>query len=146
MRVDEQGLGWCAPPRSARSNPWRRRRQHRHVQKRRWCCTDYRSYVDFIILSYIMFAYNLPLPHIAAGEDFMGMGSMTEVLRKCGAFFIRRSFGTDKLYSVLVKVYMQRLMMRGHMLEFFIEEHEAAPGKQLEQKMELLAMCSGART
>jgi glycerol-3-phosphate O-acyltransferase len=28
---------------------------------------SHRSYIDFLIMSYILFAYNLPLPHIAAG-------------------------------------------------------------------------------
>ena len=31
----------------------------------------HRSYVDFLFISYIFFAHNLPLPYIAAGDDFL---------------------------------------------------------------------------
>lgn len=33
----------------------------------------HRSYLDFLILSYVFFAYNLPMPRIAAGEDFLSV-------------------------------------------------------------------------
>jgi glyceronephosphate O-acyltransferase len=33
----------------------------------------HRSYVDFLIVSYIFFEYNLPVPRIAAGEDFLAI-------------------------------------------------------------------------
>eukprot|EP01051_Picozoa_sp_SAG22_P019042 SAG22_NODE_3391_length_1736_cov_2.588271_2_plen_49_part_00 len=31
----------------------------------------HRSYIDFLILSYVTFANRLPVPHIAAGEVFL---------------------------------------------------------------------------
>jgi len=35
---------------------------------------SHRSYADFLLLSYIFFAYNVPVPHIAAADDFASLG------------------------------------------------------------------------
>jgi glycerol-3-phosphate O-acyltransferase len=42
-------------------------------------------------------------------------------LQKCGAFFIRRSFGDDALYPVVVKEYIEQLVEQGMNIECFIE-------------------------
>jgi len=52
----------------------------------------HRSYADFLLISYICFQLNLPLPSIAAGIDFLSLKLVSSLLRSCGAFFIRRSF------------------------------------------------------
>lgn len=39
-------------------------------------CITYRhirSYVDFLIISYLFFEYDFPMPRIAAGEDFLSI-------------------------------------------------------------------------
>lgn len=41
----------------------------------------HRSYVDFLIVSYIFFEYDLPLPHIAAGEDFLAVMFVNWIFR-----------------------------------------------------------------
>ena len=33
----------------------------------------HRSYLDFLVISYICFTQQLPIPCIAAGEDFLGI-------------------------------------------------------------------------
>jgi hypothetical protein len=69
----------------------------------------HRSYLDFLLLSYVCFAYNMPVPYIAAGEDFLRMGALTELLRESGAYFIRRSFASDDqpLYAAVFRAYTQ---------------------------------------
>ena len=57
----------------------------------------HRSYIDFLICSYIFLSYNIPLPHIAAGEDFLNMFLVRNLFRHSGAFFIRREFKDDEL-------------------------------------------------
>lgn len=48
--------------------------------------------------SYVFFAYNLPLPHIAAGEDFLSLSFVSQLLRESGALFMRRkALATDPL-------------------------------------------------
>ncbi|CAF0927836.1 unnamed protein product [Rotaria sordida] len=82
----------------------------------------HRSYMDFIILTYLCFEYNIPLPCIAAAQDFLGLGLLSNLLRHCGAFFIRRSFRTDLLYWTIFDEYVKTHVIHGdYPLEFFIE-------------------------
>ncbi|CAH0474985.1 unnamed protein product [Peronospora belbahrii] len=98
----------------------------------------HRSYVDFLLMSYVFFAYNIPVPYVAAGEDFLHMGSLTKLLRGSGAYFIRRSFSDDPLYSAVFRAYTQHLISRGHTIEFFIEGSRSRSGKQLHPKFGIL--------
>lgn len=82
----------------------------------------HRSYMDFIILTYLCFEYNIPLPCIAAAQDFLGLGLLANLLRNCGAFFIRRSFRSDLLYWTIFDEYVKTHLIHGdYPLEFFIE-------------------------
>lgn len=82
---------------------------------------SHRSYMDFLLLSYVFFAYNLPLPFIAAGEDFLNLSFVSKGLREAGAFFIRRSFKEDGLYSALLRAYVQQLVTAGQPLDMTLE-------------------------
>ena len=101
---------------------------------------SHRSYMDFLLLSYVFFAYNLPLPFIAAGEDFLGLASVSEMLRRSGAFFIRRSFRDDALYSAILRAYMQTLLVHNQVVEFFIEGTRSRSGKMLLPRYGMLDM------
>jgi len=47
---------------------------------------NHRSYLDFIILSYTCLMCEVfPLPNIIAGEDFLQMMLVSDVMRHCGA-------------------------------------------------------------
>ncbi|PRP88456.1 hypothetical protein PROFUN_03173 [Planoprotostelium fungivorum] len=102
---------------------------------------SHRSYVDFLIISYIMYEYDLPLPHIAAGEDFLGIFFVNWVFRNSGAFFLRRSFKEDVLYSSIFSEYVQRLVADWSPIEFFIEGKRSRTGKSLHPKFGLLNIC-----
>jgi glycerone phosphate O-acyltransferase/fatty acyl-CoA reductase len=54
-------------------------------------------------MSYVFFGYNLQCPHIAAAEDFLNMAVVHILLRKSGAFFIKRN---QKKYRELYKAIM----------------------------------------
>ena len=54
----------------------------------------HRSYMDFLLTSYVCFYHKLPLPLIAAGDDFLSMMFVRWIFRNSEAFFIRRSFGS----------------------------------------------------
>ena len=43
------------------------------------------------------------------------------IFRQSGAFFIRRSFAKDKIYSAVFRQYVIQLLNDGQSLEFFIE-------------------------
>lgn len=99
---------------------------------------SHRSYVDFMIMSLLTASAQIPLPHIASGEDFLQMGPLASFMRGTGAFFIRRSFRTDQLYSALLKEYVRQLVLHRQMLEFFIEGKRSRTGQMLQPKMGIL--------
>ena len=83
---------------------------------------SHRSYFDFIILSIMCFHYDLPLPAIVAAQDFMDMFLVGTMLRNSGAFYIKRSFRSDKLYWAIFTEYVQTQLYNGdHPIEFFVE-------------------------
>jgi glycerol-3-phosphate O-acyltransferase len=100
---------------------------------------SHKSHVDYLILSYIFNQQNLPLPLIAAGDNlnFFPAGA---ILRRGGAFFIRRSFRGDRLYAAVVDAYVRRLLRDGYPIELFMEGGRSRTGKLLPPKFGLLSM------
>lgn len=100
---------------------------------------SHKSHIDYLILSYVFNESNLQLPLIAAGENlnFFPIGT---VFRKSGAFFIRRSFKGDKLYTAVVDSYIRRLIRDGYPIELFLEGGRSRTGKLLSPKFGLLNM------
>ncbi|XP_059218682.1 dihydroxyacetone phosphate acyltransferase isoform X1 [Stomoxys calcitrans] len=102
---------------------------------------SHRSYMDFILMSYICFHYDIEIPGIAAGMDFHSMFAMGTMLRKTGAFFMRRSFSNDELYWDVFREYMYALVGVYHIgVEFFIEGTRSRNFKSLVPKVGLLSM------
>ncbi|TMW48631.1 hypothetical protein DOY81_006296 [Sarcophaga bullata] len=102
---------------------------------------SHRSYMDFILMSYICFHYDIEIPGIAAGMDFHAMFAMGTMLRKTGAFFMRRSFSNDELYWDVFREYMYALVAAYHIgVEFFIEGTRSRNFKALVPKIGLLSM------
>ena len=55
-------------------------------------------------------------------SDFSNMKFVGTLLRCCGAFYIRRSFGSDKLYWAIFTEYVQTQLRNGDApIEFFVE-------------------------
>ena len=94
---------------------------------------NHRSYIDFLIISYITFANRLDSPHIAAGEVFLKMGPITSLFRGAGAFFIMRR-SDDPLYRILLERYVADVIRAHPMLEFFLEGTRSRSGKSLTPK------------
>ena len=102
---------------------------------------SHRSYADFMLMSFICFSYNIEVPAIAAGMDFHGMMGVGELLRKTGAFFMRRSFGGDDFYWRVFKEYMHEIITYNDFgLEFFVEGTRSRSCKALTPKTGLLSM------
>ena len=100
---------------------------------------NHRSYMDFLIVSYIFFFADVPVPAIASGADFLSLGPVTWLLRRCGAFFMRRSFKEDPLYWACFSEYVQEIVGNGDQpLEFFIEGTRSRVGKSLHPKVGLM--------
>ena len=92
--------------------------------------------MDFLLVSYICFTMDIPLPFIAAAADFMNMRVIQTLFRNSGAFFMRRSFMSDPLYWVVFTEYIQNQLQNGDQpLEFFLEGTRSRTGKFLQPKL-----------
>ncbi|XP_012151389.1 dihydroxyacetone phosphate acyltransferase isoform X2 [Megachile rotundata] len=102
---------------------------------------SHRSYLDFILLSYILFSYDMALPNIASGMDFYQMYIIGELLRKTGAFYMRRSFSNDLLYKRIFGAYVMSLVKHSdRAIECFIEGTRSRSLKSIVPKFGLLSI------
>jgi glycerol-3-phosphate O-acyltransferase len=99
----------------------------------------HRSHMDYLLLSYVIFREGFAIPHIAAGIN-LNLPLMGRLLRKGGAFFIRRSFRGSALYTVVFTSYMAGMMARGHAIEYFIEGGRSRTGRLLQPKTGMVSM------
>ena len=100
---------------------------------------SHKSHIDYLVLSDMLYGKALMPPLIAAGEN-LSFWPIGVLLRRGGAFFIRRSFQDDSLYPVLVEAYMRKLIAEGFTVEFFLEGGRSRTGKALPPKYGLLSM------
>ncbi|KAG7508269.1 dihydroxyacetone phosphate acyltransferase-like [Solea senegalensis] len=102
---------------------------------------NHRSYVDFLVISYIMFTYDLPVPVIAAGIPLAGMKLIGEILRRSGAFFIRRAIGSDKLYWAVLSEYVKTIVRKEFApMEFYVEGLRSRTLKSVTPKLGMMHM------
>ena len=99
----------------------------------------HRSLIDYLALSYILLEKGLMLPHIAAGNN-LNLPILGGIGKGGGAFFMRRSFRDNKLYSLIFFQYFKRLLQRGSSVEFFPEGGRSRSGFTLQAKPGLLSM------
>lgn len=101
----------------------------------------HRSYVDFLVISYILFAFSAQCPQIVAAEDFLNMALVPLLLRGSGAFFIRRKKQDYfEIYNAILYEYIQQLLMTENWLEFFIEGTRSRYGKTHAPKLGILSI------
>jgi glycerol-3-phosphate O-acyltransferase len=99
----------------------------------------HRSHMDYLLLSYAIYVNGYAIPHIAAGIN-LNIPIVGRFLRKGGAFFIRRSFRGNALYTVVFMNYLAAIIERGHSIEYFIEGGRSRTGRLLQPKTGMLAM------
>lgn len=99
----------------------------------------HRSHMDYLLLSYVIYQQGLAAPHIAAGInlDFWPIGKF---FRRGGAFFIRRSFSGNKLYSAVFREYLSQLFRKGYSVKYYSEGGRSRTGRLLQPKTGMLAM------
>lgn len=103
----------------------------------------HRSHIDYLLLSYILYINGFSLPHIAAGIN-LNLPVVGGLLRRGGAFFLRRSFAGNKLYAAVFNAYLKEILQRGHALEYFVEGGRSRTGRSLPPKGGMLAMTAHA--
>ena len=97
----------------------------------------HKSHIDYLTVSWLLFRLGIALPHIVAGEN-LDLPVVGNILRKGGAFFIRRTFQGDQLYPIVIKEYVENLLASGKNMECFIEGTRSRTGKLLPPKLGIL--------
>lgn len=99
----------------------------------------HRSHMDYLLLSYLLFEQGLMPAHVAAGVNlnFFPAGA---IFRRCGAFFLRRSFKYSPLYKQVFNAYFAMLFKQGYPIEFFTEGGRSRTGRLQPPKTGLLVI------
>jgi glycerol-3-phosphate O-acyltransferase len=99
----------------------------------------HRSHTDYLLMSYQLHVSGVVVPHIAAGVN-LNLPVIGSILRRGGAFFLRRSFRGNALYSVVFNEYVAQLIDRGVPMEYFIEGGRSRTGRLLAPRAGMLVM------
>ncbi len=100
---------------------------------------SHRSHADYLLMSYQLHVSGVVVPHIAAGAN-LNLPVLGSFLRRGGAFFLRRSFRGNALYSTIFKEYLAQLVDRGVPIEYFIEGGRSRTGRLLSPRAGMLSM------
>jgi glycerol-3-phosphate O-acyltransferase len=99
----------------------------------------HRSHFDYLLLGYILFEQGVHTPHIAAGIN-LNIPIIGPILRRGGAFFLRRSFKGNRLYAAVFDAYLDQILQRGNSIEYFVEGTRSRTGRLLKPMGGMLVM------
>ena len=99
----------------------------------------HRSHMDYLLLTYVIYHQGLVTPRIAAGIN-LSFWPAGPIFRKAGAFFIRRSFRGNRMYSTIFREYLGLLFERGYSVKYYTEGGRSRTGRLLAPKTGMLAM------
>ena len=99
----------------------------------------HRSHIDYLLLSYVLYNNGLTPPHIAAGKN-LNLPVVGSILRRAGAFYMRRSFQGDLLYKAVFDEYLHLMFTKGYSVEYFIEGGRSRTGRTLSPRTGMLSM------
>lgn len=100
---------------------------------------NHQSHADYIAISYCIFSRYKMATYVAGGKN-LNIFPIGALFRKCGCFFIRRSFGNDILYKLTLEAYLYALLYEGRPIEFFFEGGRSRTGKLLPPRFGLYQM------
>lgn len=100
---------------------------------------SHRSHIDYLLLGQSLYSEGYVAPHTAAGIN-LNFWPVGGVLRKVGAFYIRRTFSGNKLYAGVFSEYVHHLVTSGFPLKFFPEGGRSRTGRLLPPKTGFLSM------
>jgi glycerol-3-phosphate O-acyltransferase len=99
----------------------------------------HRSHMDYLLLTYVIYHEGLVTPHIAAGIN-LNFWPVGGIFRRAGAFFLRRSFAGNKLYTAVFREYLELLFNKGYSVKYYAEGGRSRTGRLLPPKTGMLAM------
>ena len=100
---------------------------------------SHRSHMDYLLVSYLLYTKGIVPPHIVAGIN-LNLPVIGSLLRRGGAFFIRRSIRGSALYSAVLSEYVAQLVSGGYSIECFIEGGRSRTGRLLPPKGGMISM------
>ncbi len=98
---------------------------------------SHKSHVDYLMVSWIVGHNGISVPLIAAGIN-LSFWPLGPIFRHSGAFFLRRSFRSNRLYAFIFAEYLAKMLSEGYSMEFFIEGGRSRTGKVLPPKLGIL--------
>ena len=102
-------------------------------------CPSHKSYVDFLVISWLLYEHGMMAPHIAAGIN-LSFWPAGPFFRRGGAFFIRRQVKGDRVYAAVLRAYVKQLLHDRLPQEFYVEGGRSRTGKLLFPKMGMVSM------
>ncbi|KAK7110318.1 glycerol-3-phosphate acyltransferase 1, mitochondrial-like [Littorina saxatilis] len=110
----------------------------------------HRSHLDYILVTFILWNYDIRAPYVAAGEN-MDIPFFSLLMRSLGGFFIRRRLDNggqqkDIVYRSILNTYMLEMLKKGDSLEFFLEGGRTRTGRAVIPKGGLLSVVTEACT
>lgn len=104
---------------------------------------SHRSNLDRLTLQFLLWENDMPPNHTAAGIN-MNFFPIGPLIRRTGAFFIRRSFKDNELYKFVLRGYLDYLVENRFPLEWYTEGGRSRSGKLLPPKLGVLSWVSDA--
>ncbi|MGI6395249.1 MAG: 1-acyl-sn-glycerol-3-phosphate acyltransferase [bacterium] len=101
----------------------------------------HKSYFDYLILDYILYKEKVTVPLVASGDN-LDFFPLSKILKRMGAFFIRRTMRDDSLYKEILRSYLKQILLAGYNIEFFIEGGRSRSGMVRSPRMGMLKMLS----
>ncbi len=102
----------------------------------------HKSHLDSLLVAHILYRQNLPTPLFFAGRNlaFWPMGAL---IRRLGAFFVRRSFKAV-FYAKVLSEYIRKILANGHNIGVFIEGTRSRSGKPYAPQLGILTILINA--
>lgn len=106
---------------------------------------SHRSYVDTLVLGDVLARNDFPRNHVMGGAN-LRIWPFSDIARRAGLVFIRRSFGDDKVYKAVVEEYFGYLLSKRFNLEWYFEGGRSRTGKLRSPRYGLLSYVAQAVT
>lgn len=102
----------------------------------------HKSHLDSLLVAHILYRHNLVTPLFFAGQNlaFWPMGAL---IRRLGAFFVRRSFKAT-FYVKVLSEYIRKILENGHNIGVFIEGTRSRSGKLYAPQLGMLTILLNA--
>ncbi|MEO6510909.1 MAG: glycerol-3-phosphate 1-O-acyltransferase [Nocardioides sp.] len=88
----------------------------------------HRSYADTLVLGDVLARNDFPRNHVMGGAN-LRIWPISDLARRAGIVFIRRSFGDDEIYKSVVQEYFAFLLSKRFNLEWYFEGGRSRTGK-----------------